>query len=109
WPTRKRAASLRTLHGAPEFNVRWPKKALVLLDKFCGRYGQDAVISVSAALKEHLERHFPTDRIKVIQNGVDQSRLDELTPAADIRQKSPDGFHIGIIGRLEPVKRVDIF
>lgn len=79
------------------------------LDNLCGKYFQDAVISVSQDLRAHLLRIFPENKIHVIQNGVDVDSLGQTTPAKDIAQHPRDQLQVGIVGRLEPVKRVDLF
>lgn len=105
----RRIKSLRTTHGAPEHNVRGIKKLQIWLDYFCGKYLQDAVISVSNDLATKLRVNFPERKIHIIENGINVKQLREAEPAPDIRTSHTQAFHIGIIGRLEPVKRVDIF
>lgn len=105
----RRSAAVRTTHGASEHSVSGIKKIQVWLDHFCGNYLQDAVISVSNDLATKLRSIFPERKIHVIENGIDVGKLQRAIPAADIRAARPQAFHIGIVGRLEPVKRVDIF
>ncbi len=102
--------SVRTAHGAPEFNPKGKQKIQVWMDRFVGRHLQRRVIAVSEDLAKQLTAIYPANHIVVIQNGVDIEALKELaqTPA-EFRLNAPDKTHIGIIGRLEPVKRVDIF
>jgi L-malate glycosyltransferase len=102
--------SVRTAHGAPEFNPKGKQKIQVWLDRFVGRYLQKRVIAVSEDLAKQLTAIYPANHIDVIQNGVDIEALKELaqTPA-EFKLNAPDKTHVGIIGRLEPVKRVDIF
>jgi L-malate glycosyltransferase len=102
--------SVRTAHGAPEFNPKGKQKIQVWLDQFVGRYLQKRVIAVSEDLAKKLAAIYPVNHIDVIQNGVDVDALKALaeTPA-DFNQDVPDKTHVGIIGRLEPVKRVDMF
>lgn len=104
----RRTKSVRTAHGAPEHNVSGVKMLQVWLDHFCGKYLQDAIISVSHDLATKLLAVFQKRRIHVIENGINVKQLREAEPAKDIRLNI-HVFHIGIIGRLEPVKRVDIF
>jgi glycosyltransferase involved in cell wall biosynthesis len=85
------------------------KKIQIMLDQFCGNHLQDAVISVSRDLAEKLRSRFPDDKIHTIENGIDVERLRESSAAPDIKATHPDAIHIGMVGRLEPVKRVDIF
>lgn len=104
-----RTPSLRTTHGAQEHKIAGLKNLIPWLDNFCGRHLQDAVISVSNNLKEQLKHVFPEEKIHVIQNGVNTEELSKTRPAEDIQTPEDNRFHIGIIGRLEPVKRVDLF
>jgi glycosyltransferase involved in cell wall biosynthesis len=109
WPTSKRARSLRTVHGAPEHQAKGLKQLLIKLDQVCGRYGQDAIISVSNDLTHKLQRQFPAKYIHTIHNGINVAQLKLISPATDVRKNAKTAIHIGIIGRLEPVKRVDLF
>jgi glycosyltransferase involved in cell wall biosynthesis len=105
----RRCASIRTVHGAPEFASSGFRKIQVWLDRFCGNYQQDAIISVSTDLASKLRGIFLDHKIHIIENGVDLESLQQAIPAKDIRATKPDAYHIGIVGRLEPVKRIDIF
>lgn len=105
----KRTRSLRTTHGAPEHSANGLKKVIVWLDNITGKYFQDAVIAVSKDLAQKLQSTFPTQHIHIIENGINSHTLQKLAPAADIRAQAEGHLHIGIVGRLEPVKRVDLF
>lgn len=104
-----RPKSVRTTHGAPEFKSSGKQKLQVWLDAFVGRYLQQAVIAVSADLAKKLAATFPREHIRVIHNGVDCNALAASSAIADFKETMPTHMHIGIIGRIEPVKRVDIF
>lgn len=104
---------VRTVHGAPEHKPAWfhlPKRLILLLDWFCGRFIQKQIIAVSADLAGILQKSFPADKITVIENGIDTKSLIDST-----RAETPDAeltgapLKIGIAGRLVPVKRVDLF
>jgi glycosyltransferase involved in cell wall biosynthesis len=105
----RRIKSLRTTHGAPEHNATGLKKIIIWLDRILGIYAQDAVISVSNDLARKLIKTFPAHHIHTIENGIDIDTLKQQTPAPDIRKDAEDYLHIGIVGRLEPVKRIDLF
>lgn len=107
--SRARAHSLRTAHGAPEASPKGKQKIQVWLDAWVGRHLQSAVIAVSEDLAKKLSQTFPASHIKVVQNGVDCNGLAEQKALADFKAAAPDYLHIGIVGRIEPVKRVDIF
>jgi glycosyltransferase involved in cell wall biosynthesis len=105
--------SLRTSHGAPEHRAIWyniPKRAIQLMDRFCGRYMQSKIIAVSADLADILRQSFPANKIQVIENGIDITSLptDPKLSARSTRRDS-NQVRIGIAGRLVPVKRVDLF
>lgn len=98
--------SVRTSHGAPEFESKGLRKLRVKLDQWIGRHWQSAVIAVSEDLAKQLEAIYPKRHIAVIHNGIDASLLAAQAGPSPFE---PGSLHIGIIGRLEPVKRVDLF
>lgn len=104
-----RSFCIRTVHGAPEFNGTWKTALQRNLDQWVGNYLQDAVIAVSSDLKQQLAGRFPQAKVKVVHNGVDTEELLSQVSEADFKARAPTTRHIGIIGRLVPVKRVDLF
>jgi len=103
--------SIRTLHGAPEFEPSWGKphkKFLTWLNKITGRYLQQKIIAVSPALAKDLERTFPKEKINLIENGVDIAECEKYAINPNKKQANTP-IKIGIVGRLVKVKRVDIF
>jgi len=102
-------ASVRTVHGNPEtaFTLKRPHKWLVQnLDVLLGRVRQQAIIAVSTQLEERLERLFP-GKVHKIFNFIDVDDIRrQWTSPSETNAKRP---RIGIVGRLVPVKRVDIF
>ena len=104
--------SLRTVHGAREHPPRWwhlPKRLLYFLDRFCGRYLQCRIISVSEDLARILEKEFPAARIRVIENGIEPETPDKAAASrADDPGTGAGPIRIGYAGRLVPVKRVDL-
>ena len=107
-----KAINIRTQHGAPEFDqtkLTWKRQLQKKLDQLCGRYLQKKVIAVSGELKEKLLNVFPEEHVLVVENGVDEEQLIHSRANASFRINQPDAIHIGIVGRLSPVKRVDIF
>jgi L-malate glycosyltransferase len=101
--------SVRTVHGNPEtaFTLRRPHKWLVQkLDVLLGRLRQQAVIAVSTQLEETLEGLFP-GKVHKIFNFVD---IEDIRLRWKMPSKTDNRIPlIGIVGRLVPVKRVDIF
>lgn len=111
--TTLRAPCVRTVHGAPENAPNWtePQKHLTRwLDLAAGRYLQDCIIAVTQDLATQLRAIFPTVKVAVIENGVDAEAIRaQANGPADFRLAKPHHKHIGIVGRLDPVKRLDIF
>jgi glycosyltransferase involved in cell wall biosynthesis len=107
--------SIRTAHGANERAPRGMKARvrhglIGALDKWCGRHAQERVIAVSSALAAQLASDFPAQKIVVIENGVDpEAVLSQRRGVVDFRASAPEARHVGIIGRLVAVKRVDLF
>jgi glycosyltransferase involved in cell wall biosynthesis len=107
-----RSRSVRTCHGAAEHAPRGlrnlHRRVFYLMDFFCGNYLQQKIIAVSTPLGRELINAFGK-RVVVVDNGVDIERLQSDARPAEFRAAAPNATHIGIVGRLEPVKRVDIF
>jgi len=103
-----RIPSLRTVHGAPEHLApiyKLHKRIIPLLDRLCGRYYQRSIVAVSPDLAKTLETKFPEHRVNMIENGIDTESFAHLSKP----EKNTNHSRIGIIGRLVPVKRVDLF
>lgn len=104
--------SLRTVHGAPESRhglMKIHKHLYIFMDWLTGRLLQDRIVAVSTQLADQLANQFPKNRIHVIENGID---LDELRISATEDTSLPgpsDSIKLAIVGRLVPIKRLDIF
>jgi len=107
--TTVRARCVRTAHGAAEFSGNWKTDLKKNTERWVTRIFHDVIISVSNELKEKLAVDYPTTMIKVVHNGVDVTELKAKADITDFKRQQPDKKHIGIVGRLVPVKRVDIF
>lgn len=107
------APCLRTVHGAPEHKARLserPAKWLLMqIDRLCGRYFQQRVVAVSEDLKEYLKGSYPESKIRMVENGIDADAVRERISSVEFRADSDGATHVGIVGRLVPVKRVDLF
>lgn len=104
------AKSVRTQHGAAEYNLSFAQQLADNADYFVGRYLQKQVIAVSVDLRNKLLQRFPANHISTIVNGLDIEQVQQNAS----ENPDPLGTHrkhqnVGIVGRLEPVKRVDIF
>ncbi len=101
--------SCRTLHGASEFKPSWKQKVQRRLDDFVGRWLQQCIIAVSDDMQHLLQEKFGCGHVTTIYNGVDIQALRSEVKQAEFIKNKPDSIHVGIIGRIEPVKRIDLF
>lgn len=107
-----RVKSIRTTHGASEFKVPWwrlPASLFHFLDWLAGRYYQDRIIAVSEDLADKLATQFPRNKIEVVVNGIDLSAFVGIDTSCPFPPGNEAVFHVGLVGRLVPVKRVDLF
>ncbi|MCL6565046.1 MAG: glycosyltransferase family 4 protein [Acidobacteriia bacterium] len=106
---------VRTQHGAPEPVHGWKRvRQLTVhwLDSLAARYSTDRVIAVSENLRRQLARRFGDERVVVIRNGIDAARVCSTLTPQQARQRlglPADCRVVGTAGRLEPVKRLDVF
>jgi glycosyltransferase involved in cell wall biosynthesis len=105
--------SVRTVHGAGEHAPnglrRLHKTALHSLNNWCGAHLQQKIIAVSQDLAEKLTADFAREQLTIIENGVDIETVRAQRGAIEFREALPNAIHVGIVGRLVPVKRADIF
>jgi glycosyltransferase involved in cell wall biosynthesis len=106
---------IRTAHGCPEpySRLRQPKHWLALtVDRMCTVCIVDHVIAVSSEMAEHYQTFVNSSKITVIHNGVDRERVVSPLSQKEAKERlgiTPEHFVIGTVGRLEPVKRHDLF
>jgi glycosyltransferase involved in cell wall biosynthesis len=102
-------------HGAPEPFAGWRryKHGLIqTLDRLVARYSTDCVISVSTELRSQLTRYLPADKVVTIYNGIDLERVFSPFSVSEAKQRlgiPVECWVLGTVGRLDPVKRLDIF
>ena len=105
--------SLRTVHGAPEHPPSWwrlDKSALYWMDILCGRLLQRRIVAVSAPLAAALSPPYPATAISTIENGLDLEEVSKALPVGTSQSPDPGAkTKVGLVGRLVPVKRVDLF
>jgi L-malate glycosyltransferase len=106
--------SVRTIHGGREEAgvMGWKRarrRVVHALDRWCGRTLQQRVIAVTRELGARVTGEFPAEKIVVIENGIDTAAVRAEKGIAEFRAAEPDVTHIGIVGRLVEVKRVDLF
>lgn len=110
----RNVSSVRTIHGGPEDSgvTGWKgarTRAIRALDRWCGRALQQRVIAVTRELAARVTGEFPAAKIVVIENGVDTEAVRAERGIAEYRAAAPDVTHIGLVGRLVEVKRVNLF
>jgi glycosyltransferase involved in cell wall biosynthesis len=102
-------------HGAREPFTGWQryKQHLIqAMDRLVIRYSTDRVVSVSEELRTQLTRYLPTDKVVTIYNGVDAGSVFSPLSVSEAKQRLgiPAGcWVVGTAGRLDPIKRLDIF
>jgi glycosyltransferase involved in cell wall biosynthesis len=105
-------ASLRTVHGASEHPPpvwRIDKQAIRWLDRFAERHWQQASVAVSDELGQRLRTERPGITVEVIHNGIDFDALTALREHHRARAVGQRPRRVAFLGRLVPVKRVDLF
>ncbi len=106
---------VRTQHGLPEplRGIRSIKRGMInLLDRAVARPVTDRVISVSEEISRHLCRVFEPHKVIIIPNGIDAESVKSNLTREEAKLRlglSPNCHVIGTAGRLEPVKRFDLF
>ena len=107
--------SLRTAHGAAEHGAAsWSLRRLYKLllaaadDQFAMRV-QQRVVAVTDELATQMRAALPTAQVETISNGIDVAAVRALAAAGLAARRAPPPWQIAIIGRLVPVKRVDLF
>ena len=113
WLTR-RVPSVRTVHGAEEHRgeVGWRavrRRVVVGVDRLVQRMSGETIVAVSPDLALTLAEHGLAQRIVVIENGVDIEGWNAQAGPSSGTFARLDATRIGIVGRLVPVKRVDLF
>jgi glycosyltransferase involved in cell wall biosynthesis len=106
---------VQTQHGLPEplSGIRALKQRLIhSLNALVTRHASDRVIGVSSDVTRWLADRVKPQKLVTIPNGVDLESVRSNLTAQEARQRlgiSPQGPVIGTAGRLEPIKRLDIF
>ena len=106
---------VRSQHGAPEPFASWRhyKQGLIQsLDRLVARYCTDCVVSVSGELRTQLTLYLPARKVVTIYNGIDPEKVHSPLSVSEAKQRlgiREECWVVGTVGRLDPVKRVDIF
>ncbi|MCI0353850.1 MAG: glycosyltransferase family 4 protein [Acidobacteria bacterium] len=116
WLHRRLPASLvvRTQHGLPEpfSGLRGARHRLIgEADRFAARRA-DRVIAVTGDIRAHWARVVSADKVVAVPNGIEVERVRPSVDRAQSRAAlglEPQHLVLGTAGRLEPVKRLDLF
>jgi glycosyltransferase involved in cell wall biosynthesis len=106
------ARSLRTVHGSLEQDTgarsSWRRRVSTRLDATLVARLQQCLVAVSAPLQLELQRRTWARRIELVHNGIDAQHVAML---ANVPAPMPvtAARAVCIVGRLVPVKRVDVF
>ncbi|MEH6552346.1 MAG: glycosyltransferase [Pseudomonadales bacterium] len=101
-----------TIHGDSEFhypNWKIHKQAPQWINWLFTRFFYKKLIAVSKDLGEKLHSSYPRKIILVVENGIDIEAVKLAANSSHFEKNSDIKYHIAIAGRLEQVKRVDIF
>ncbi|MDR3764900.1 MAG: glycosyltransferase [Acidobacteriota bacterium] len=105
---------VRTVHGMREPFRGWDgirQSLLHMVDRWSGRLAADAIIAVSEGMTPRLAEMYGQRKIATIRNGIETAQVQSPLNKASARArfKLSDAPVIGIVGRLVPVKRIDLF
>lgn len=106
---------VRTQHGSAEpfGGLKGLKQTTFqIMDRAVAKYATDRLISVSGELQEQLASYVDPGKVVLIHNGIDLEQVRSTLSVAEAKSRlglPADGLVIGTAGRLEPVKRLDIF
>jgi len=102
-------------HGAPEPFTGWRRhkqRLVAILDRFVAKYCVDCVVSVSEDLRKQLLCHLPKSKVVTIHNGIDLEEVFSPLTASEAKARlgiPTQCWVIGTVGRLDPIKRLDLF
>jgi L-malate glycosyltransferase len=104
-----RALSVRTVHGRPEHarGKTLRHAAARFLDGVTTRL-QVGVVAVSQDLREYLRAQTPRSTVFLVPNGIDPAAVARSAAEPSPYQRHPRRT-IALVGRMVPVKRVDLF
>lgn len=109
------AVHVSSKHGAAEPFKGWSglkQGAIQALDRQVAIRATDRIISVSDELRKRLVRGIPGEKVVTIHNGIDETKVFSRFTAAEAKGRlgiAPGCPVVGLAGRLDPIKRLDIF
>jgi len=105
---------VRTVHGLTESTGAWlgaRHLVLHLIDRVIGMIAGSVVVSVSAEMSPSLARQYGSHRVVTIPNGIDIQSVDSILTKRQAKLKIGCGTGpvVGYVGRIEAIKRLDLF
>lgn len=101
---------VRTVHGSPEIfsGIKQLKMILhELPNQFCNKFLVDQVIAVSKDLTDRLGRHYGSDKVVCIHNGINHLEIFAKDDSREVLSRlglSKGDYVIGSVGRFTTVK-----
>jgi glycosyltransferase involved in cell wall biosynthesis len=82
-----------------------------LVDHLFNRCLVDRILAVSFDLRNYLARSYGSQRVICVHNGIDLEQVQACRPVSELRRELNVGanFVIGTMGRLVPVKGLEVF
>jgi len=105
-------ASLRTVHGSSEFFYKpWQiqKQILKFANQICGELLQAYIVAVSKELAGSLESEYSQKKIRIVENGINVDEIEIMAKKPVDLPGNKGAIKVGLVGRLVPVKRVDLY
>lgn len=101
-----------TVHGAAEHQFgfwQFRKRAIRLLERAVLLLFFRRIVAVSVELQGKLSAHFPVRKLETIANGIDIAAVHSESQTDCPVPGGRDTTKVAFVGRLAPVKRVDLF
>jgi glycosyltransferase involved in cell wall biosynthesis len=104
-----------TRHGAPEPFRGWRQvkhTTIAFLDRWVTRCFADRVISLSDELRAGLLRNLPAYKVVTVRTGIDTEQVRSALTKTEAKRRlgiADNSKVVGYVGRLVPIKRLDIF
>jgi glycosyltransferase involved in cell wall biosynthesis len=102
------ARSVRTVHGDIEIDRSIKNRLLIALDNWVGNRLQSNIVAVSEELRQKLAQRFHDKKLITINNSLNIQNVESSANEKTASLKNPRAFNIGFVGRLVPVKQIDL-
>lgn len=106
---------VRSHHGLPEPFAgfkHYKQRMVQMVDRVVARYATKCMITVSSDLRNHLTQYVDLRKTVVIPNGLDTEQVKTTLKVSEAKERlgiPQDCLVLGTAGRLEPIKRLDLF